>query len=100
MKEILIKSIVIAVVILANVLMKQTHLHYLNIILLLLAFVTTFVYREKFFPYFTSSIALFLMASLQELLNYQEEPVTLVLHIAARTMFAVAVCIEIFKSKS
>lgn len=99
-KEHLIKILVIFLVIVGNTVLNKTHLHYVNLLLLLVALFVTIYLRDKFFPYFTLSIGLFILATLQEILEYSTEPITLILHIAARTMFAVAVCLEILKPKT
>lgn len=99
-KNLLIKSVIAVMVVLCQLFLQENHLHYLNIGMLLIAFLITLYLHEKFFPLFTISIALFLMASIQEIydVRYINLPITIFLHIAARMMFAVAIIYELYKT--
>lgn len=101
MKNILIKTSIAALVILSQVILKESQSHYLNLVMLIVALFISIHLHEKFFPLFTISIGLFIAATVQELydVQYLKEPITIALHIAARLMFAIAIIMELFKTR-
>lgn len=92
-KEMVIKLLIITIVVMFQYYATDSQKHFVNIFFLLVAFFASLYLHEKFFPFFTISIGLFIMASVQELydITYTHLPVTKNIHLFARLMFGVAI---------
>lgn len=104
LKDNLIKGGVISLVFIFQIISERVHIQYLNLAVLIFALFVSIKLHEKFFPLFTITIGLFIAVTLQDLYDpsgqgYSEEPITIILHLAARMMFAVSIIFEIFKPK-
>ena len=92
-KELIIKLLIITIVVMFQYYATDAQKHYVNIFFLMVAFFASLYLHEKFFPFFTISIGLFIMASVQELydINYVNLTITKSIHLLARMMFGVAI---------
>lgn len=105
LKDNLIKVGIISLVFVFQLIAERAHIQYLNLAVLIFAFVISIKLHEKFFPMFTITIGLFIAATLQEFYDpsgrgYSGETITIILHLAARMMFALSIIFEIFKPKN
>ena len=99
-KNLLIKTALVLIVVICHLLASERQLHYLNIGVLLVAFLISIWMQKRFFPLFTIAIGLFLMASVQQLYDedYCTEPITLALFAGGKMMLAFAFIYEFYKT--